>query len=184
MLLLITVIVAMSSILYELAFAQVLSSIIGGTITQYILTIGFYVSFLGFGSLFHGKISQKFKNQYIFFIIIEILLIVISVSSPFFILKVSDFNITLIYILSYTIISAIGFLSGLELPTLMDLYNNKINSYSGKILAYDFFGTFLGTIIFPLVLIPNFNILYIPIIIALFNLFAIGLTIIKGNKNV
>ena len=182
MLYLVTIIIAMSSILYELAFSQVLSSILGGTLLQYIMTIGFYVAFLGFGSLFYEKINYRFKNNLKLFLIIEFSIISISIISPFLILEISNIiSGNLLMIISYIIISLIGFLSGLELPLLMDSYNDKINSYSGKILAYDFFGTFLGTILFPLILIPYINILYIPATISILNIFGVFIYLIRNK---
>lgn len=181
--LLVTFIVAMSSILYELAFAQILSSILGGTTLQYILTIGFFVSFLGFGSLFYNKIILKFQKNS-FFLLIEFLLIVTGVLSPLILnyLSSTDLNIYILYIVAYLLISFIGFLSGMELPFLMDQFNNKKFSYSGKVLAFDFFGTFLGTIIFPLILIPYFNLLKIPSIIALINVIGVIFFLIKKDN--
>lgn len=176
MILLITFIVAMSSILYELTFAQLMSSILGGTIFQYILTIGFFVTFLGFGSLYYNKIVSLSKlKKTSFFLTLELSLIIISSTSPFILKYLNDNNYSfiLMYIVSYTVISIIGFLSGLELPFLMDLFNKKEFSYSGKVLAFDFFGTFLGTILFPLIFIYYFNILTVPIIVASFNMIAI-----------
>ena len=79
-------------------------------------------------------------------------------------------------------ISLIGFLSGIELPLLMDIFNNNNNSYSGLILALDFFGTFLGTILFPLILIPYFNFIQIPAIIGCLNLSSLFIIIFKSNN--
>ena len=62
------------------------------------------------------------------------ILILSGVSFPF-ILYYSSYHLSLVflYIFVYTMISLIGFLSGIELPLLMDIVNNNNNSYSGLI---------------------------------------------------
>lgn len=185
MLLLTTLIIAMSSILYELALAQLSSALLGGTIMQYSLTIGFYVFSLGLGSLFYGKFLTKTKDKNMLFLIIETCIIIISALFPFLIYFLhQDINYVLLYILIYTSISLIGFISGIELPLLMDVYNNEENSYSGKILSFDFFGTFIGTILFPVLLIKLFHIITIPFYITFINLIAIIIIFKRINNKV
>lgn len=178
----ITLIVAMSSILYELTLAQLSSAFLGGTLQQYILTIGFYVFFLGVGSLYYGKNSLKINNKIKYFINLELILILSGVIFPLILyLSFDIISLIFLYIIVYSIISLIGFLSGIELPLLMDIFNDNNNSYSGLILAFDFFGTFFGTILFPLVLIPNFNFIQIPAIIGFLNLSSLFLIVFKSK---
>lgn len=179
----ITLIVAMSSILYELTLAQLSSAFLGGTLQQYTLTIGFYVFSLGVGSLYYGKINKTIKNKITYFINLEFILILSGVSFPFILYySSSHLSLVFLYVFIYTMISLIGFLSGIELPLLMDIFNNNNNSYSGLILALDFFGTFLGTVLFPLVLIPYFNFIQIPAIIGCLNLSSLLLIIFKSSN--
>jgi len=170
-----TIILSGASLLYESLIAQMMASIVGGTNIQYIMIIGVYTCFLGLGGLYY---SRK-KN--IDIVSVELSLITVGSMFPFvlFLMEQNNINIWLVYSTGIFFAILIGFLSGLELPLLMEEYKNEHNVFSSSIYGLDFIGSFIGIISFPLIL-PYLNLLSIGIIIAVFNL--IGLILIRGFK--
>ena len=165
----ITFFVAFASILYEMILSQFAIAILGGTIFQHIITTSIYISFLGFGSIFYLKNSYFQNNKN--FELIEYLLIISSSLSVPTILFLSNYQY--INVIIYFIVSIIGFLSGIELPMLMDIYSKKQNNFSQLILSIDFLGTFFGIIFFIFYLIPYENLLLHIYIVSFINFIAL-----------
>ncbi len=175
-----TVIFAFCSIVYQLFIAQTLSSTLGGTNFRYALTIGLYITSMGFAALFSQRFSKV--KPLVNLIDVELLLIVAGLLCAPFILLVEKLRIVLLMslslateplwisapigMLSHLPILLIGVLSGLELPLLMACSKKAKAGEGGgdegvfqaDILAYDYFGTMLGALIFPFVLLPALGI--------------------------
>ncbi len=147
---------AFCSLFYELVYAQILSVCIGGTKTQYLITISLFTSALGIGSLLFHFFKIKIEGRRLFFWI-ELLLTLLGSIGPFYIawlLQVeSDSSnwITFKIIFSYFFIFLIGLLSGFELPCLFALLKNA----HGKILAFDYLGMLSASILFPFYFLPS-----------------------------
>jgi len=147
-----TFLVAGCSIIYELAFAHVLSIIYGNTIQTYAITIGIFLFSMGIGALAVTKIKNN--NEKITFFYVEVL---ISITALLFTLL--SFHIASIELLgnktiNYSFIAAIGILSGAELPLLGILYNKSAKGMV-QVLSIDYFGSLSGTLIFAFVLLGN-----------------------------
>lgn len=168
-------ILAFCSLLYELMLAQALSTTMGNTVLRYNITIGIYIASLGVGALFFTKIFKEVSWGSL--VLLELILALIGGTGPILILLFDTFaksNMPESYGLSITIfnhflIIVIGFLSGLELPFLIG-FGKKIANFSiSKTLAFDYLGTFIAAIIFPIFLTPNFYLFGIAFFIALLN---------------
>lgn len=179
MICIITFFVAFASILYEMILSQFAIAILGGTIFQHIITTSIYISFLGFGSILYSK-NQYFQNNKNFELI-ELLLITLSMLSIPLILNLVNYDF--INVIIYIIVGLIGFLSGIELPMLMDLYLKKHNNFSQLILSVDFLGTFFGIIFFIFYLIPYENLLFHIYLISFINFIILILYKIFISKN-
>lgn len=146
---------AFCSLFYELVYAQILSVCIGGTKTQYLITISLFTSALGVGSLLYNYFKVRMEKRKLFFRI-ELLLTILGSAGPFYIawlLQVEQNNPTWmsfkIYF-SYFFIFMIGLLSGFELPCLFAL----IKDAHGKILAFDYLGMLTASLLFPFYFLP------------------------------
>jgi spermidine synthase len=65
----------------------------------------------------------------------------------------------------------VGFISGLEIPLLMNVGREiSLTNKTYQVLAFDYMGTLIGAIIFPLVLLPYFNLFLIGFIVSLSNI--------------
>lgn len=155
-------ILAFSSIIYELGYAYSLSILYPNTQLLYSLVIGIFIFSLGIGTFFYSK--QNFKNKENTYLFVETLLILFI---PLFLYILFNFEIsnnTLIVL--YVIIFFTGFLSGMEIPLLTDILNKKFTI----ILSLDYLGSLLGTVIFSFYLLPKYGIIITLLITTLLNL--------------
>lgn len=166
-----TFIVAACSLFYELILAQTLSAILGDTAHRYNVTIGLYIASMGFGALLYERLNIKNKIQS--FIRVEVVLAFVGASAPLLALIWDylwrDTGAASYYVISvglHSLIILIGVLSGLELPLLMDMGEEKREGFGTQILAVDYLGTLCAAICFPLILMPLFQLFSIPAIVA------------------
>lgn len=162
---LITVIVAFCSIVYELLLAQCMAIVWGNTVVRYSLTIGIYLFSLGMGALAFAY--RKNERPLALFLKIEAALTALGICLPFLVLGVDQalrFGWLRVgvsadswllwlpsFVFMHAIILAIGLLSGAELPILMELGRHEGGQKAAHhILGVDYLGTFLGSIAFPL----------------------------------
>jgi len=182
-----TFILAFCSLSYELILAQSLSATLGNTVVRYSTTIGFYIMALGVGVILYNK---KFNQEKCISSLLytEQLLAIIGAFSPviivisnYFIRKLStvlgfDDGLTsspLYYMelfFDYALIFIIGFLSGFELPILMDIGNKYYKKLGIKVLAFDYFGSTMGAILFALYLLPQHGLFYTGIFVGILNI--------------
>ena len=181
---LVTVITACCSILYELLLAQALSTTMGNTALRYNTTIGLYIAAMGFGALLYKKFVKR--DVLVEFIKIELILSFLGGVAPILVLVidhifnrvanasgVSFFSTGIqssIFTLNHALIVGIGFLSGLELPLLIDM-GKKFDKRKGSfVLAYDYFGTLIGAILFPIIILPKLHIFTIGYVVSAMNI--------------
>ncbi len=197
---LVTVMTACCSILYELLLAQALSTTMGNTALRYNTTIGLYVAAMGFGALLYKKLIKK--DIFEEFIKIEILLSILGGFAPIMAL-IFDYSFnklaktngisffsnwiqTPLFTLNHLLIIGIGFLSGLELPLLIDIGKRFNKKKTSLVLAYDYFGTLIGAILFPIVILPELHLFTIGYLVSALNiivaLFVMLKLKIKNNK--
>jgi S-adenosylmethionine/arginine decarboxylase-like enzyme len=194
---LLTVLVAMGSILYEFLLAQSLSTTMGNTALRYNLTIGIYIASMGFGALFYKKIIKG--DLFTSFVKIEVLLSVVGGVAPILVL-ICDylFNVLAtrtglpfygpfiqwpIFTLNHFLIIAIGFISGLELPLLIEMGSKFQLQKSHRILALDYLGTLIGAIAFPILILPKFHIFTIGFMVSFINIMASIIVAYKMEMN-
>lgn len=205
----ITLFLATCSILYEMILAQSLATTTGQTLLAYNLTIGLYIFFMGLGSFLSVKVLKQNKtlNR---LISIELTLSLIGLLTPIAIVSWDAlfhylnlkgilqyqyfFTQCFISLFNYSLIALIGILTGLEVPLLANLLKSKSSrDHSSSdnefyILAIDYFGSFLGAILFPFIFVPLFNLFTISSIVSFINfsmaflLFVYGLKTVEGKK--
>lgn len=161
-LLFITTTVAACSMIYELLLAQCMTILYGHATSQYSLTIGLFLFSLGMGTLAYPYFTKIFDKQRLF-VNVEILLCAAGALTPTIVFTISaakfaSFDIG--YLFCHTWILLIGFLTGLEVPCLLDKGESleEVDNNTFVILSCDFLGTFLGVILFVFFLYPYFGI--------------------------
>lgn len=164
----VTFITAFCCLSYELILAQAMSSLLGGTVLRYTMTIGLYLCSLGIGSFFCERVAGKSILHKL--IRIEIFLSIVGALAPFIFflgdwlaleaLRSHGLNETLAYAIRHVGMHAtiiiIGMAAGMEIPLLLRLGDELAGqNYAGKILAIDYIGSFAAAIYFPLAALPN-----------------------------
>jgi S-adenosylmethionine/arginine decarboxylase-like enzyme len=179
----VTFVLAACSIIYELLLAQTLSSTMGNTALRYNITIGLYIASMGVGALVFNKLIKSSFGERL--IRIEVVLAIIGGLAPIIVLLNDSFinllaqklNLnffgfftqSLLSGMNHGLIIVVGFLSGLELPLLIELGKKIKTSIGTKVLAMDYVGSLIGVIAFPLVIFPNFTLFTIGFLIAFIN---------------
>lgn len=163
---------AFCSLYYEYVYAQILSVCLGGTKNQYLLTISLFTCALGLGSLSFETMKSRYNPRKLF-LSVELLLSILGGFGPFVITSIltpgeaGSFFLGMLF--SYGFIFCIGLLSGLEIPSLFALLENK----HGKILFFDYLGMLLASTIFPFLLLPMMGTAGGSLLVATLNLFAV-----------
>ncbi len=176
-LILATFVVAACSLFYELMLAQTLSAILGDTAHRYNVTIGLYIASMGLGALLYEKL--KIKNLMLALVRVEVILALIGALAPLLALiwdylwrdAGSGWSHMVVSLGLHGLIVAIGLLSGLELPLLMDMGEKKREGFGTSVLAIDYAGTLSAAILFPLILMPLFQLFSVAGLIAGINAF-------------
>jgi len=192
---LITLTVAYCSIVYELLMAQTLSALMGNTVLRYSVTIGVYLASLGVGAMLCKKGDEQNTTNRL--IRIEIWLSIVGGLSVLLLCFFdvghrflgnnfeffsqgfgASFRLTLFLIASHAIIVIIGILSGFEIPLLIALGEARKPNSMNKVLGVDYFGSLLGAVLFPLLLLPQLGLFAVAYITGLLNAAACGLLLI------
>ena len=171
----------------------------GNVVLWHSLTIGVYIAGLGLGTFRSVDVILPRKKL----IKVELVLSVIgaiSVASIFFITAIyetvisiakagyiADFSAyitlktqvrALYFIICESLVFAVGYFSGFELPLLIAMSSSENDSIDSSesnentFIAFNYFGTLLGTLAFAYFLIPLLDALYTSLVVAGINLLA------------
>ncbi|MBN3039135.1 MAG: hypothetical protein JW869_06970 [Candidatus Omnitrophica bacterium] len=167
--LLIKLILAFCSIVYELLLAQSLSAFLENTVLRYSITIGLYLFSMGFGALLaEGK---TVKNPVLVLLKVEILLTLIG---GFSVVILHSLNLVapsrLAFSLSaHALIILVGVFTGFELPLLMEISNREKGPSENPILAVDYVGALLGSVFFAFIFYPRLGLVASAFFVASLN---------------
>lgn len=145
-------IAGLCSIIYELLISTASAYFLGDSVKQFSITIGLYMASMGVGSYLSRLIKTNLLSK---FIAIEIFLGFLGgMSVPILYVCYAYTDLYSLYMV--LLILAIGTLIGLEIPLLTRLmeqyYVLKINI--SNVLAIDYFGALIATLLFPFILLP------------------------------
>ncbi len=186
----VTFILALCSIVYELILAQALAAFLENTILRYSVTIGLYMFSMGIGaSLAEGKFA---RNPLTTLIKVEILLVFLGGFSIVYLYCLDSYHVSrLVFSLfAHTLIVCIGTLTGFEIPLLMETLkineparSNQKFSIEDTVLAVNYAGAFLGTIIFAFLFYPVLGLIPSAFVTGFLNAFC-GLLLfqLEGHK--
>ena len=182
MLFALTFILAFCSIVYELLLGQTLSAFLGNTVLRYSVTIGLYMFAMGAGALYfqhRGSTRPVVALQ-----VIELLLTVIgglAVLGLFLIDGVSGTDLA-VWVCAHGLIIVIGFLTGIELPLLIQIRNLDRPDSESKIIGVDYIGAFAGTMAFAFYFYPTLGLIPSAFSVALLNALVGMLLVSQAGK--
>ena len=163
-------VVALCGIVYELIIGTVSSYLLGNSVYQFSLTIGFFMFAMGVGSL----ISKYFDNQYIRnFILIEIAIALVGGICSILLFMAFPFARAMYELVMYSLILVIGALVGMEIPILTTILSHKNSTKNSiaNVMSLDYLGALIGSITFPLLLLPSLGLVQSSFVIGLINIF-------------
>jgi spermidine synthase len=160
-------IIATCGLIYELLAGTLASYVLGDSITQFSLIIGVYLSALGVGAWLSSFIKKGLARK---FIEVELGVALLGgTSAPLLFLTFTKLE-WFVPIL-YMVVFAIGVLVGLELPLLMRILKDHLDfgDLISKVLAVDYIGALVASILFPIFLVPNLGLIRTSLVFGVFN---------------
>lgn len=154
LLMLTTLIISGCSMCYELIISAVSSYLLGNSTLQYSITIGLYMAALGIGSYVSKYFHEKLFD---IFVTIELGIGIVGGMSSI-ILFLANIYIQNYEIVMYIEIIVIGILAGAEIPVMTRIIEADEQNLSvtlSSIFSFDYIGGLLGSIAFPLMLLPK-----------------------------
>ncbi|GAA0178334.1 polyamine aminopropyltransferase [Clostridium sediminicola] len=171
-------IIAICGIIYELIIGAISSYLLGDSVKQYSITIGLFMSAMGIGSY----ITKRFQRHlFDTFVMIELLIgLVGGISAVFLFASYGYYNTY--YIVMYMTIIIIGILVGLEIPILTRIIEENENNLRitiANVLSFDYIGALIGSVAFPLILLPNLGHIKTSFFVGFINIMVANIIIYK-----
>ena len=168
-------IIAICGILYELLISTISSYFQGSSILHFSIIIGLFLSFMGVGSYVSRYVKRSLLKRFIQF---EILLAIVGGASSF--LLYFAYALTpYYYVVVFLLIAILGSLIGLEIPILTRIVSKyeNLKDAMASVLSFDYLGSLIASIAFPLILLPFLGIMRTAFAIGLLNLLVAGLNL-------
>lgn len=160
-------VIATCGLIYELLAGTLASYVLGDSVTQFSLIIGFYLFAMGIGSWLSRFVESELTLR---FIEIELGVALLGgLSAPILFLsfaRVSHFQTVL-----YPMVIAIGTLVGLEIPLLMRILQDQLEfkELVSRVLAFDYLGALAASLLFPLLLVPKLGLVRTSLLFGMLN---------------
>ncbi|MBS6395577.1 MAG: polyamine aminopropyltransferase [Clostridiales bacterium] len=178
LLMLTTLMISGCSICYELIISAVSSYLMGDSTLQYSITIGLYMSAMGLGSYLSKYVKNHLFN---WFALIEMGVGLIGGTSAL-VLFYANLYLDTYQLVMYAEIILIGTLVGLEIPLLTRIIeddNENLRVTLSSIFSFDYIGGLVGSIAFPLLLLPQLGYFATAFLTGCMNIAAAVLIIFK-----
>ena len=161
---------ALCGIAYELIISTVSSYLLGNSVYQFSLTIGFFMFSMGVGSYLSKLLADNLIQN---FIAVEIAISLIGGVCSLLLLMTFPYTRALYETVMFSLIFSIGALVGMEIPILTSILSNKHSTRDSiaNVLSLDYFGALIGSVAFPLLLLPHLGLIRSSFAIGLINIF-------------
>ncbi len=159
---------ALCGIAYELIIAAVSSYLLGNSVAQFSITIGLFMFAMGIGSYLTKFIHEHLVER---FIQIEIAVALVGGLSAALLFLVFPYY-ALYKPTMYGLILLIGTLVGLEIPLLTRILSRSagFSESLAHVLSLDYIGALIGSVGFPLLLLPSLGLFRSSFAIGLLNI--------------
>lgn len=160
-------VVATCGLVYELIAATMASYLLGDSVTQWSLVIGVYLSAMGLGSWLSKSIERDLYDR---FVAVQLVIAVVgglSAGALFF----GYAYLASVRPLLFSILVVVGTMVGLEIPLLMRILGDgeELKDIVARVLAFDYVGSLLASVLFPLALLPHLGLVRTSLVCGLFN---------------
>lgn len=169
-------IIATCGLVYELIIGSLSSYLMGDSVFQFSLTLGFYLSAMGIGSFLSRAVKEDLLRV---FLIVEILIGLLGGASAAVLFAAYAYLPRGYPTLMIAVLVVLGTLIGLEIPLLTRIarrYGSLRNTIS-NVLAVDYLGALAASLLFPLVLLPYLGITKTAFLVGMFNIAVVGINL-------
>ncbi len=176
--------VSISGIVFQLLLAANMSYLLGNAVLQYSVTIGLFLSGMGIGSYISKYITDRYI--YTWFAGNQLVIAFIGGSSTFLLFTLYAYS-GFYQLAAYMIILLLGTCVGTELPVLLRMVTGIIGSLkegSSEVLAWDYLGSLFGSIAVPLVVVPYLGYVRGAFVIGMLNLGIALFIIIRFREHI
>lgn len=183
LLMLTTLIISGCSICYELIISAVSSYLVGDSTLQYSVTIGLYMCAMGLGSFLSKYMKKDLFN---WFVGIEIGVGLIGGISSL-VLFLANLYLEQYQLVMYAEIIVIGTFVGAEIPILTRIIEQdeeNLRVTISSIFSFDYIGGLIGSIAFPLLLLPHLGYFATAFWVGSMNALAAMLIVFKYAKRI
>jgi spermidine synthase len=162
-------VVAACGLIYELLIATISSYLLGSSVTQFSLCIGTFIGAMGLGSYLSQFVT---KNLLRLFLTVEIVLAVVGGVAAWSLYGAYAYLGSGYYAVLFGMLILIGGFVGIELPLLTRLLGRygALRTTIAQALSFDYVGSLLGSIAFPLLLLPTLGTTRTGFLVAVGNL--------------
>ncbi len=170
-----TFITAVCGLIYELIIGTLSSYLFGNSVTHFSITIGLFMSAMGVGSFLSRRVQRSLLGWFIF---VELAVGLIGGCAAALLYAI--FATTELYYLAMAVVILLtGGLIGMEIPLLTRILGGwvTLRDTLANVLALDYLGALLGSLLFPLVLLPYLGLLQTSFAVGLLNLGVVVLNI-------
>ena len=160
-------IVSTCGLIYELVAGTLASYLLGDSVTQFSTIIGTYLFAMGIGSY----LSKFIKNRLIeTFITVELLAGVVGGLSSSILFMCFGYG-AYFHIILYFLVALTGVFIGLEIPLIMRILqkNSSFKNLVADVFTFDYIGSLLASIAFPIILVPYLNLTRTSLLFGLMN---------------
>jgi spermidine synthase len=160
--------VAACAITYELLIGTVSSYYLGSSVLHFSLTIGLFMFFLGIGAFLSKFVSS---GELEVFVWTELLLGFVGMGSV--LVLQASFSLTdHYYLVALVLLGTIATLCGLEVPLLTRMIHRHqgLSATLAHALSIDYVGGLIGSVLFPIVLLPSFGTLKTGCLVGILNI--------------
>ena len=161
-------ITSVCALTYELVVGTLSSYLLGNSVTQFSVTIGFFLFAMGIGSFLSRQIKA---NELRWFIIIELLTGAFGGISALILYAVFAYSDVHYYIAMVTLSCAIGICVGLEVPLLTRIvaHHEALSKALAHVLSMDYLGALVASLAFPLLFLPLMGVTLTAFVMGILN---------------
>ena len=163
-------VVALCGITYELLIGAVSSYLLGNSVYQFSIIIGLFMFAMGMGSFVSRFIKQE--NLVRVFVVIEVLVALMGGICSLTLFLTFSTVPNVYHVVMYGFVILIGAMVGIEIPILTRILATQkdIKDALSDVFSLDYIGALIGSLIFPLLLLPHLGLIRSSFAIGLFNI--------------
>jgi predicted membrane-bound spermidine synthase len=153
-----------AGLIYEIIWERLLELYFGVTMTSITLIVAAYMAGLGLGSLYGGRIAEKYKSTLMLYGLLELGIGLFGLASPTLIIQIGQATAGspywLVFVLSFLLLLIPTFLMGMTLPLLSQAFIHRVDTAGqviGILYGINTVGAAFGTLLAGYVLIGSFG---------------------------